>query len=142
VRTFFGKGQGFFRCGSPRFFVQKLLDFSKFMVCPHGQEKEGLSQRGHFADKGEGGQFFAILCGRLLWTAPKTKNTLFFRKKNCKNDPTLGERPIDTSTLLPHSVIIIFNYYEKTTRVKIITHSKYFAFYFLRALVRTTLKFC
>jgi len=28
----------------------------------------GLSQCGHFADKGEGGggQFFAILCGRLL----------------------------------------------------------------------------
>jgi len=30
-----------------------------------------LSQCGHFADKGEGGQFFTILCGRLLWTAPK-----------------------------------------------------------------------
>jgi len=26
-------------------------DFSKFMVCPHGQEGEGLSQCGHFSDK-------------------------------------------------------------------------------------------
>jgi len=34
----------------------KNPDFSKFMVCPHGQ--------------GVGGQFFAILSGRLLWTAP------------------------------------------------------------------------
>jgi len=38
------------------------------MVCPHGQG--GLSQCGHFSDKGEEGQFLAILCGRLLWTAP------------------------------------------------------------------------
>jgi len=30
----------------------------------------GLSQRGHFADKGEGGQFFAILCGRLFLDGP------------------------------------------------------------------------
>jgi len=40
------------------------------MVCPHGQGG-GFSQCGHFADKGSGGQFFAILCGRLLWTARK-----------------------------------------------------------------------
>jgi len=39
------------------------------MVCPHGQG-ERLRQCGHFADKGRGGQFFAILCGRLLWTGP------------------------------------------------------------------------
>jgi len=30
----------------------------------------GLNQCGHLADKGEGVQFFAILCGHLLWTAP------------------------------------------------------------------------
>jgi len=30
----------------------------------------GLSQCGQFVDKEGGGQFFAILCGRLLWTAP------------------------------------------------------------------------
>jgi len=32
----------------------------------------GLGQFGHFADKGKEGQCFAILCGRLLWTVPKT----------------------------------------------------------------------
>jgi len=30
----------------------KISDFSKFMMCPHGQGR-GLSQCGHFADKGE-----------------------------------------------------------------------------------------
>jgi len=34
------------------------------MVCPHGQG--GLSQCG----QGGGGQYFSILCGRLLWTVP------------------------------------------------------------------------
>jgi len=33
-------------------FGAKTSDFSKFMVCPHGQE--GLSQCGYFADKGGG----------------------------------------------------------------------------------------
>jgi len=36
------------------FWCKNLQDFSKSMLCTHGQ----------------GGQFFAILCGRLLWTAP------------------------------------------------------------------------
>jgi len=34
--------------------VQKIQDFSEFMVCPDGQ--------------GGGSQFFAILCRRPLWT--------------------------------------------------------------------------
>jgi len=34
----------------------KTLDFLKFMVCPHGHEERR-------------GQFFAILCGRPLYTA-------------------------------------------------------------------------
>jgi len=38
-------------------FGSKNFGFFRVYVCPHGQ--------------GEGGQFFAILCGRLLWTAPK-----------------------------------------------------------------------
>jgi len=59
-------GGGFFRCGRPHFLVQKGSDFSKFMVCPHGQE--GLSQCGHFSDKGEGGSIFRE---RSLWTASK-----------------------------------------------------------------------
>jgi len=48
-----------------------------FGCCPvrsfSGQEGRGLSQCGHFSDKGGEGQFFAILCGRLLWTAPNGK---------------------------------------------------------------------
>jgi len=51
-------------------FCAKTSDFSEFMVCPHGQGERGLKQCGHFADKGGRDQFFAILCGRLLWTAP------------------------------------------------------------------------
>jgi len=46
--------------------AQKTSDFSKFMVCPHGQG--GLSQCG-------GSQIFAILCGRLLWTARPLRQT-------------------------------------------------------------------
>jgi len=42
VQTFFGQGE-FFRCGRPQFLEQKTSDFSKFMVCPHGQG--GFSQR-------------------------------------------------------------------------------------------------
>jgi len=42
-------------------FAQKTSDFSKFIVCPHGQG--GLSQYGHFTNKE--GQFVAILSGRL-----------------------------------------------------------------------------
>jgi len=76
------RSQGFVQCGhfadkgggkvlqmrtSARFGT-KTSDFSKFMVCPHGQG--GLSQCGHFSDKRGGGQFFEILCVRLLWTAP------------------------------------------------------------------------
>jgi len=40
------------------------------MVCPHGQGGRRLSQYGHFSNKGGGDKFFAILCGRPLWTAP------------------------------------------------------------------------
>jgi len=49
------------------FLVQKTLDFSKFLVYPQGQD--GLSQCGHFTTRVKGDQFFAILCGRVLWTA-------------------------------------------------------------------------
>jgi len=47
--------------------MQKTLEFSKFMVCPHGQE--GIEPvRTFFGQEGVG-QFFAILCGRPLRTA-------------------------------------------------------------------------
>jgi len=43
-----------------------------------------FNQCGHFADKGVGGQFFAILCGRLLWTAPNVfPICLHFCSKQC-----------------------------------------------------------
>jgi len=47
--------------------MQRISDFSKFMVYPHGQV--GLNQSVRFSNK-VGGQFFVILYGRLLWTAP------------------------------------------------------------------------
>jgi len=43
----------------------------KFVQCVRTNKEVELSQFGHFSDKGEIGQFFAILCGRpLYWTAP------------------------------------------------------------------------
>jgi len=53
---------------STLFGAKKTLDFSKFMVCPHGQEGRGLRQCE------QGGQFFSILCGRFFWTGLKNKN--------------------------------------------------------------------
>jgi len=35
-------------------FGAKNFGFLKFMVCPHGQGGRGLSQCGHFSNKGEG----------------------------------------------------------------------------------------
>jgi len=64
---FADKGSGFFRCGPPRFFVQKPPNF--WNVWCDCMDKgvwasvEILRTRGRV-------QFFAILCGRLLWTAP------------------------------------------------------------------------
>jgi len=51
-------------------FGAKNKDFSKFMVCPHGQG--GLSQCGHFADKGD--QFFQLhYCNILMDNCDLTK---------------------------------------------------------------------
>jgi len=47
MQTFYGQRR-FFRCGCLDFLVQKISDFSKFMVCAHGQVGGGLSQCGHF----------------------------------------------------------------------------------------------
>jgi len=51
--------------------VQKTSDFSKFMVCPHGQgEGEGgLSQCVHFSDK-EGGVNFSRFCADVFYGRP------------------------------------------------------------------------
>jgi len=74
-QTFYGQeGGGFFICGRPHFLAQKILDFLKFMVCPHGQGGRGeLSRADIFRTRGEGVNFFAILYGRLLWM-PLTLN--------------------------------------------------------------------
>jgi len=50
-------------------FGAENFGFSKFTKYPHRQGG-GLSQYGHFENKGGRDDFFAILCGRPLWTAP------------------------------------------------------------------------
>jgi len=57
------RGRGFFRCGRPHFDSKKLQN----LWCVRMDREEGSWAS---ADKRGGGQFFAILCGRLLWTAP------------------------------------------------------------------------
>jgi len=71
-----GREGGFFRCGRPHFWRQITSDFSKFMTCPHGQGGRGVELMRTFCCQGEGVNFFSILCGRLLWTAPFT-NPIF-----------------------------------------------------------------
>jgi len=51
------RSRGFFRCGRPHFLVQKNSGFFEIY---------GVSKR----TRGRGCQFFAISCGRLLWTVP------------------------------------------------------------------------
>jgi len=75
VRTIFGQGGGSSDVDSALFWNKF---FSKFMVCPHGKKGEGLSQCRHFADKGEKGLIFVILCERLIWTAPYEGLQLLF----------------------------------------------------------------
>jgi len=51
-------------CGRrPHFLEQKASDFEIYGVSARTRREGGLSQCGHFVDKGRGGQFFAILCG-------------------------------------------------------------------------------
>jgi len=58
-----------FRCGIHTFWCKKS-DFSKLRCVETDKGRGGVSQCGHFADKGGEGQFFAILCVRSLWMAP------------------------------------------------------------------------
>jgi len=81
---------GFFRCGRPHFLVKNTSDFSKFMVCPHGQRRRGVEQCGHFANKG--GRF-SRFCADVIYGRPKIftalihvffffgRNTIMFSKK-------------------------------------------------------------
>jgi len=49
--------------------LQKTSEISKFIVCPHVQRGEGWASADILWTRGEG-QFFAILCGNPLCTAP------------------------------------------------------------------------
>jgi len=84
------RGEGFFRCDRSDdriFWRQKTLDFSKFMVCPHGQER--LSQCGHFADKRRGSVFRDFMRTSFM-VGPFWRN----RNKNTEN-PFLGSATAD-----------------------------------------------
>jgi len=50
-------------------------DFSKYMVCPHGQGG-GVEPVRTFCGEGKRGSIFAILCGRPLWMAPNINITI------------------------------------------------------------------
>jgi len=68
--------EGFFRCGRPHFLVQKKLwnFWNLWFVCTHRQGGRGLSQWGHFADKGER----SIFCADVFYGRFRT----FWCKKN------------------------------------------------------------
>jgi len=69
VRTFCGQG-GFFRCGRPHFLRQNLRICRKLCVC--ARDRRALESREIKPVRTfcrQGGQVFAILCGRLLWTS-------------------------------------------------------------------------
>jgi len=53
-------------------FCRKKIRIFCNLWCVHTDKRGGgIKQCGHFANRGS--QFFAILCGRLLWTAPNRK---------------------------------------------------------------------
>jgi len=54
---------------STLFGAKKLRILQIYGVSAVRTVKRGLSQYGHFADRGEG-QFLTTLCGRISWTAP------------------------------------------------------------------------
>jgi len=72
------RGRGFFRCGRLHFLAQKFSDFFKFMMC-RTDKGEGVEHVRTFFSEKRRGQFSAILCGRLLLTAPYNFTVLFSR---------------------------------------------------------------
>jgi len=77
VRTFCGQGGGFFRCGRLHFLVQKTSDFSKFMVCPHGQER----RRGWTSADKRWGVNFSRFCADVFYGRPLTWKRRFIIKQ-------------------------------------------------------------
>jgi len=70
-RKFFGQG-GFLKCGRPlEFFESYGVSTKLWLQMQLWQRKEGSwASTDIFRRRGDGGQFFAILCGCLLWMAP------------------------------------------------------------------------
>jgi len=69
VRTFFGQeGRQFFKFGRPHFWCKKIQIFEIYDVSARARKGGGLAGA-NILRTGGGGQFFAILCGRLLLTA-------------------------------------------------------------------------
>jgi len=69
MRTLYGKGGGGLQMRTSALFGAKNVGFSEIYGVSARTRGEGrLSQFGHFTDKEC--QFFAIFCGRPLWTAP------------------------------------------------------------------------
>jgi len=85
-RHFADKGKGgFFRCERPHFLVQKILEFFEIYGCAltdQGERVEPVRTGGW----GWWCQFFAILCGRLLWTALNSFSRLTLSKLTYQSD--------------------------------------------------------
>jgi len=81
VRTFSDKGKGeTFRCRRPHIFGEKKIGF--FEIYGVSAQTRGVeSVRTFFGQEESIGQFFEILCGRILWTAPywKAKKVIVIR---------------------------------------------------------------
>jgi len=58
-------GEGVFRCGGPHLWCLRTVEIYGISARTKGVEPVRT-----FFEQGGGGQFFAILCGRTLWTAP------------------------------------------------------------------------
>jgi len=70
VRTFFGQGGGVLQMHMSALFGANNFGFFEiYGVSARTRRRGGESVRTHFRQKG-GGHFFAILCGRPLWTVP------------------------------------------------------------------------
>jgi len=59
-----------------RNFGAKHIEFFEIYGVSARRREDRSSHCGHFVNKEGGGLFFAILCGRRLWTAPKTLQSL------------------------------------------------------------------
>jgi len=66
---FSDKWGGCFRCGRPHYFSHITSDFSKFIVCPHGQGRVDPG-RTFCGQRGRGANFWRFYADIFLWTAP------------------------------------------------------------------------